>query len=319
MPGRNDAGNYRFGMNTQEKEIEAGFGVYTAQFWEYNSRLGRRWNLDPNPQINISDYASFMNNPVLMTDHLGDIVDKNSYGGHGASRKERRQIRREINWERKNIKGFEQKFQDMVSDPTTLFIFENNFTLTSQNQEKVINANAIGPTNMIMLEDHVKVGNKDNKISHYKMGYVSRQVQQGKAGTGFSASLDNYASIARDEPDWNKEINFKMKLVAEGTLQINISLFSGYKAELFVDGKSYGTIFDVYQAPSPTGKPGDADPSHYWLSTISTVNYKLENPKLLRQTDVKIVIRANENGADVHAPGYLVPSKIAKLRVMLTK
>ena len=70
-------GSYRFAFNGQEKTDEmAGSGNHnTALFWEYDTRLGRRWNLDPKPQISISDYACFGNNPILFSDMLGDIFD----------------------------------------------------------------------------------------------------------------------------------------------------------------------------------------------------------------------------------------------------
>ncbi|MFM9945262.1 MAG: hypothetical protein ACKVQB_08535 [Bacteroidia bacterium] len=58
-------------MNTQEKDNEIFEGAYSAEYWEYDSRVGRRWNLDPKPQINISDYACFGNNPISMVDILG--------------------------------------------------------------------------------------------------------------------------------------------------------------------------------------------------------------------------------------------------------
>ena len=42
--------NYRFGFNGQEKDDEI-FGStgtsYTAEFWQYDARIGRRWNVDP--------------------------------------------------------------------------------------------------------------------------------------------------------------------------------------------------------------------------------------------------------------------------------
>jgi len=70
-------GMYRFGFNGQELDNEV-TGVtgshYTAEFWEYDSRLGRRWNLDPKPQISISDYACFGNSPIWYSDILGDIA-----------------------------------------------------------------------------------------------------------------------------------------------------------------------------------------------------------------------------------------------------
>ena len=36
---------------------ELGLNHYTAQHWEYNSRLARRWNLDPEPLTEESEYA----------------------------------------------------------------------------------------------------------------------------------------------------------------------------------------------------------------------------------------------------------------------
>ena len=67
-------GKYRFGFNTQEKTDEiSGEGNHnTALFWEYDTRLGRRWNLDPKPQVNISDYTAMGGNPILNMDWLGD-------------------------------------------------------------------------------------------------------------------------------------------------------------------------------------------------------------------------------------------------------
>src|SRR5690625_390199 len=68
---------YRFGFNGQEKVNEiAGMGNHnTAEFWEYDTRLGRRWNVDPVDQISVSNYAVFRNNPLVFTDVDGDCVD----------------------------------------------------------------------------------------------------------------------------------------------------------------------------------------------------------------------------------------------------
>jgi len=73
--GLRGAVSYRFGFNGQEmdNEITGQTGTHTtAMFWEYDCRLGRRWNLDPKPQISISDYACFANNPVWFSDPAGD-------------------------------------------------------------------------------------------------------------------------------------------------------------------------------------------------------------------------------------------------------
>jgi hypothetical protein len=66
---------YRFGYNGQEKVDEiAGAGNHnTAEFWEYDTRLGRRWNRDPKPNPSISNYAAFANNPVMLVDPDGRL------------------------------------------------------------------------------------------------------------------------------------------------------------------------------------------------------------------------------------------------------
>jgi len=82
MPGRQfTSSSYRYGMNGQEKdnEITGSSGThYTAMFWEYDSRSGRRWNLDPKSSTGVSQYACFNNNPILMVDPLGDWVGYHS-------------------------------------------------------------------------------------------------------------------------------------------------------------------------------------------------------------------------------------------------
>ena len=51
MMGRNWSvgSQYKYGFNGQERDVEiSGNGnLNTAEFWEYDCRLGRRWNLDP--------------------------------------------------------------------------------------------------------------------------------------------------------------------------------------------------------------------------------------------------------------------------------
>jgi hypothetical protein len=77
MLGRNYGnGEYRFGFNTQEKVDEIASGHYTAMYWEYDSRLGRRWNLDPKYRASESRYAVNGNNPILFTDPNGDFKTK---------------------------------------------------------------------------------------------------------------------------------------------------------------------------------------------------------------------------------------------------
>ncbi len=79
LPGRNYSSDaYRFGFQGQVKddEIYGATGTsYTAEFWQYDSRTGRRWNLDPRPVTSVSFYAAFMNNPIGFTDVRGDTSE----------------------------------------------------------------------------------------------------------------------------------------------------------------------------------------------------------------------------------------------------
>jgi hypothetical protein len=64
---------HRFHFNGQEADNEvAGSGnSYTAEFWQYDSRLGRRWNVDPITYPWQSSYAVFNNCPITLTDING--------------------------------------------------------------------------------------------------------------------------------------------------------------------------------------------------------------------------------------------------------
>ena len=64
----------RFAFNGQEKTDEiSGVGNHTtALYWEYDTRLGRRWNLDPVKKPWQSDYSCFSSSPIWKVDPNGD-------------------------------------------------------------------------------------------------------------------------------------------------------------------------------------------------------------------------------------------------------
>ena len=83
MPERNFSyENYRFGFNGQEKvdEVSGAGNHNTALFWEYDTRLGRRWNTDPVIKPWISPYGTFSLNPIIKTDINGDDDYFNRFG-----------------------------------------------------------------------------------------------------------------------------------------------------------------------------------------------------------------------------------------------
>ena len=77
MPGRSfTMGGYRYFFNGQEADNEVlGEGVsLTAEFWQYDTRLGRRWNVDPKYTPMLSSYSCFVNSPLSLNDKKGDTT-----------------------------------------------------------------------------------------------------------------------------------------------------------------------------------------------------------------------------------------------------
>ncbi|SFW87305.1 hypothetical protein [Chitinophaga sancti] len=76
MPGRSnsvDTSGYRYGFNGQEKnnDINGKGNSYTAEFWEYDPRIGKRWNPDPIINVSASPYSVFDQNPISRIDPAG--------------------------------------------------------------------------------------------------------------------------------------------------------------------------------------------------------------------------------------------------------
>jgi RHS repeat-associated protein len=63
---------YRYGFNGQERETELDESTTSAEYWMYDGRLGRRWNVDPVFKPWFSSYSVLSNNPILMVDPKGD-------------------------------------------------------------------------------------------------------------------------------------------------------------------------------------------------------------------------------------------------------
>jgi RHS repeat-associated protein len=81
MVGRGfNSPSYRYGFNGKEKDSELGEGVTTAEFWEYDGKLGRRWNVDPVVKSWESPYVGLKNNPIHILDPNGDDGIETSCG-----------------------------------------------------------------------------------------------------------------------------------------------------------------------------------------------------------------------------------------------
>jgi hypothetical protein len=81
MPGRSvDTEKYRYGFNGQQKDDEIAHNESSgshnfAEFWMYDTRTARRWNLDPIFEYSKSQYCTFRGNPIINVDIRGDSPD----------------------------------------------------------------------------------------------------------------------------------------------------------------------------------------------------------------------------------------------------
>ena len=75
---------YRYGFNGQEQsdELDQNGNSYTAEFWQYDARIGRRWNIDPVVVESESGYATFKDNPIALNDPNGNCSGPNCKEGN---------------------------------------------------------------------------------------------------------------------------------------------------------------------------------------------------------------------------------------------
>jgi hypothetical protein len=77
MPGRTWIGGdeYRYTNNGHEREDEIFENAQSAEHWMFDSRILRRWEIDPMTYEWQSPYACFDNNPIALADMSGEFGD----------------------------------------------------------------------------------------------------------------------------------------------------------------------------------------------------------------------------------------------------
>ncbi|MFY7733270.1 MAG: polymorphic toxin type 44 domain-containing protein, partial [Bacteroidia bacterium] len=146
-----------FSFNGQEKDDEvAGEGnTMTAEFWEYDSRLGRRWNVDPLSKDFPwqSSYLTFNNNPISLIDpdgraatspgktydeetgeeiHDDKIDDKKVYIGTKTDGSDRKLV------------GYSDKLQDVTKKFNAQIAMTSFFFKKKDNEFKAKEGNTLG-------------------------------------------------------------------------------------------------------------------------------------------------------------------------------
>ena len=212
MEGRSYEGNtslrYRFGFNTQEKDDEVyGEGnASSAMFWEYDTRLGRRWNLDPKPQISISNYVCFNNNPILLVDILGDVAKIDG------TRREKRQFLRMLNNTTGNKYKIDKKGylynRDGDGKPNTVTNKKVSAELSALVEKSICTPEII---NIKLTKNDPTIAFDrwaDAKVDLNDLKLAPREFQAGALGHIFSERLNcpgpgGYSNVAnRTEANW---------------------------------------------------------------------------------------------------------------------
>ncbi len=72
---QNTFANFAYNGMKLDNEVSGNGNSYTAEFWQYDARLGRRWNQDPVVKHWMSPYHAFSDNPIINIDPNGAVDD----------------------------------------------------------------------------------------------------------------------------------------------------------------------------------------------------------------------------------------------------
>lgn len=138
MPGRSVGSDYKYGMNGQMKEGETFEGAYSADYWTYDSRLGRRWERDPITYPWQSPYATFNNNSIYYADPHGleggpakpdfnfDISETNGGGDKGKNGPPQPQNGQKFRIVQRDFENVFDKVSDKIEKSQRYTVYGNN-------------------------------------------------------------------------------------------------------------------------------------------------------------------------------------------------
>ena len=247
---------YRFGFNGQEKTDEiAGTGNHnTALFWEYDTRTGRRWNIDPMMKTWESPYLSFSGNPIWFNDPLG-----NSAGDYWKYNPDNKEMENKGSDGKSDGKHYVQTGGgDITVTPENIDDVKNNFALLPSNKSR----GAIGEQYDIMKAGYTSkiIDTKIVTGSFYEKGGFEVQCNSnGEPGTFLAPDgptiIPPHLSDFSKKPDINPlppalllgaskmgystEPDIVWHLHASATIEQNTNTFGGtYQGNLWGNGPS---------------------------------------------------------------------------------
>ncbi len=282
-------GGYRYGFNGQEKDDELGAGVTTAEFWMYDGKLGRRWNVDPlaNERMSWSPFNTMRCNPIRNIDPKGALDIEYDKDGNKLS----------------DLGGDKIDFHHQENGNTKIVDRESGATNIIRGGEKIIrgytlrNANTSWST--ITKEFIMQQGVTNSMFADF----------DGNSSSGPFKSLHNalssYSGPAREQSINSPLIrgNHKMDYFGANPIVANDmweqmwgrTIVSWYKLDnktlfLMYDSKSFKSL--TYRAGDDWNRSsftmmGNTYQTYIWIEDNTTIQSKIAERNLYRQNKLK--------------------------------
>lgn len=282
--------SYLYGHNRQEKSIELNKNTYTAEFWEYDARIVRRWNVDPKPTIGISVYSAFSNNPIFFTDVKGDTTyrfnGKGQYLGMGDL--DVAGIRGSVGEYRTYKDAGGKEFQSWIGDKNF------NFNDPDVDREQ-LSSMKVGEIGLHIMSDNniewfMNVSNvKNQRYPFWRWGWVANESKEGLIDFSYTFLLPGLGISPKDKYDKKKGGDFKGGFFAFGdyTNAYNINDAGNWLWAQSLSRLDYGA-FEAQQMAQANELWGDADSDQRAIT--SGVTYK---PKLKAEARAPLFILNN--------------------------
>jgi len=241
---------YRYGFNGQEQDVEVyGNGnLNTAEFWEYDTRLGRRWNLDPIDFTWLSPYATFNLNPILNLDKKGAKADWFQSDSDGS-----------VEW----IDSEADWYTDVDGDSyTNLGVSIKIYTSSDIKLASDIPLSKAGVDGLKLRCEYTIEGVKksDGTLDYYKTTYgtkIGKTFDKVKGASSVKGKINDYIAVTKAGSSWvgafehHTEVNCVEKWGLENILgakavdvnvSVMVSISSSSKLELSISHGTYPSV-----------------------------------------------------------------------------